>query len=60
MTFMEAIKLIEAEPDTPKVSVGGKYYDHLKDNSFAFDNMLIEDEEITIENQWLQVMMQRL
>ena len=49
MTFMEAIKLIEAEPDTPKVSVGGKYYDHLKDNSFAFDNMLIEDEEITIE-----------
>lgn len=49
MTFMEAIKLIEAEPDTPKVSVGGKYYDHLKDNSSAFDNMLIEDEEITIE-----------
>ena len=49
MTFMEAIKLIEAEPDTPKVSVVGKYYDHLKDNSSAFDNMLIEDEEITIE-----------
>ncbi len=24
MTFMEAIKLIEAEPDTPKVSVVGK------------------------------------
>lgn len=49
MTFMEAIELIEAEPDTPKVSVVGKYYDHLKDNSSAFDNMLIEDEEITIE-----------
>lgn len=49
MTFMEAIKLIESEPDTPKVSVGGKYYDHLKDNSSAFDDMLIGDEEITIE-----------
>lgn len=49
MTFMEAIKLIEAEPDTPKVSVGGKYYDHLKENSSAFDNMLVEGEEITIE-----------
>ena len=49
MTFMEAIKLIEADPNTPKVSVGAKYYDHLKDNSKAFDNMLVEDEEITIE-----------
>ncbi len=49
MTFMDAIKLIESEPDTPKVSVGGKYYDHLKANSLAFDNMLTEDEEITIE-----------
>ena len=48
MTFMDAIKLIESEPDTPKVSVGGKYYDHLKANSLAFDNMLTEDEEITI------------
>lgn len=49
LTFMEAIKLIEAEPDTKKAGVGSKYYDHLKDNSEAFDNMLIEDEEITIE-----------
>ena len=49
LTFMEAIKLIEAEPDTPKVSIGSRYYDHLKDNSDAFDNMLIEDEEITLE-----------
>jgi len=49
LTFMEAIKLIEATPDTKKVGVGSKYYDHLKDNSEAFDNMLIEDEEIDIE-----------
>lgn len=49
MTFMEAIKLIESEPKTPKLSVGGKYYDHLKENSVAFDNTLVQDEEITIE-----------
>jgi len=49
LTFMEAIKLIEATPDTKKVGVGSMYYDHLKDNSEAFDNMLIEDEEIDIE-----------
>ena len=49
LTFMEAIKLIEATPDTPKASVGSKYYDHLKCNSNAFDSMLIEDEEISIE-----------
>lgn len=49
LTFMEAIKLIEADPKTKKVSVGSKYYDQLKDNSEAFDNMLVEDEEITIE-----------
>lgn len=49
LTFMEAIKMIEATPDTKRASIGGKYYDHLKVNSEAFDNMLVEDEEITIE-----------
>ncbi|MBO5462943.1 MAG: helicase [Clostridia bacterium] len=49
LSFMEAIKLIEADVTTPKVSVGSKYYDYLKDNSEAFDNMLVADEEITIE-----------
>lgn len=49
LSFMDAIKLIEADASTPKASIGSKYYDHLKDNSDAFDNMLIEDEEIAIE-----------
>lgn len=49
LTFMEAINMIKAEPTTPKVAVGGDYYDHLKFNSEAFDAMLVEDEEITIE-----------
>ena len=46
---MEAIRLIEAIPDTKKAGVGSKYYEHLKNNSEAFDSMLIEDEEIAIE-----------
>ncbi len=49
LTFMEAIKMIEATPDTKRASIGGMYYDHLKVNSEAFDNMLVEEEEITIE-----------
>lgn len=49
MSFMEAIRLIESTPETKNASVGSQYYDHLKANSEAFDNMLIEDEEITIE-----------
>jgi len=49
LTFMEAIRRIECEPDEPKASVGHLYYDHLKDNSDAFDAMLIAEEEISIE-----------
>lgn len=49
LTFMEAIKMIEATPETKKASVGGKYYDYLKVNSYAFDNMIVGEEEISIE-----------
>ena len=49
LTFMEAIKFIEADKDEKKLSISSKYYDHLKNNSSAFDNMLIEDEEISLE-----------
>ena len=49
LTFMEAIKLIECAPEEKKAAVGSVYYDHLKTNSEAFDLMLLEDEEITLE-----------
>ncbi len=53
MTFMEAIKLIEAKPDDPKIPVGGEYYAHLALNETAFDNMVIEDEAVSIEKPML-------
>ena len=49
LTFMEAIRLIECTPEEGRASVGSVYYDHLKTNSEAFDLMLIEDEEISLE-----------
>ncbi len=53
LTFMEAIKLIEAKPDDPKIPVGGDYYAHLALNETAFDNMVIEDEAVSIEKPML-------
>lgn len=49
LSFMEAIKIIECEPDEPKLGVTSKYYSQLKFNSKAFDDMIIEEEEITLE-----------
>lgn len=49
LSFMEAIKKIECSADEPKLSVSGMYYDHLKMNSKAFDDMMIAEEEISIE-----------
>lgn len=49
LSFMEAIKLIQADPDTKKVSIGSKYYEHLASNSEAFDYSLVEEEEISLE-----------
>ena len=49
LTFMDAIRYLKCEPDEPKKSVSGSYYDHLKLNSEAFDEMIIEEDEIAIE-----------
>lgn len=49
LTFMEAIKLIECEPDEPKLCVASPYYNQLKLNSKAFDDILLEEEEISLE-----------
>lgn len=49
LSFMEAIKLIESAPDEKKIGVGSDYYDQYDKNSNAFDNMLIEEEAVSIE-----------
>lgn len=49
LTFMQAIEHIKSEPDVKKISVPSCYYDALEKNSLAFDEMLIEEDEVTIE-----------
>lgn len=49
LTFMEAIKYIQSEPDDEKISVGSNYYDHYDKNSDAFDEYLIEEDTISTE-----------
>lgn len=49
LSFMEAIRLIQSEPDDPKVNVGSDFYDQYDKNSDAFDEMLVEEETITTE-----------
>ena len=47
LSFMQAIDLIKVTPDEKKVSVSSNYYEHLENNSIAFDQMLLE--EVTTE-----------
>ena len=49
LTFMEAIRLIKSEPDDPKASIGGDFYDQYDKNSDAFDEMLVEEETVSTE-----------
>lgn len=49
LSFMQAIELLKAEPEEPKVSVGKKFYDQFEVNSDAFDKMLVEEEEVPTE-----------
>ena len=49
LSFMDAIKLIQAEPDETKVSIGSDFYDQYDKNSDAFDDMLVEEEAVSTE-----------
>lgn len=49
MSFIDAIKYIQCEPDEPKVHVSKEYYVHSKANNDAFDNATKEDEIVTQE-----------
>lgn len=49
LSFMEAIKQIEAEPDEKKVGIGSDFYDQFDKNSDAFDEMLTTEETVTTE-----------
>ena len=49
LSFMQAVDLIKAEPDDTRVSVSGKYYEHLENNSVAFDQMIVAEEVVSME-----------
>jgi superfamily II DNA/RNA helicase/chromosomal replication initiation ATPase DnaA len=49
LTFMEAIKYIESEPDVQKIPIGSDFYDQFEKNSDAFDEMLAAEDTVTTE-----------
>ncbi len=49
MSFMEAIRLIQSEPDEKKASIGSDFYEQFDKNSDAFDQMLVEEEMVSTE-----------
>ena len=49
LSFIDAIKYIQAESDDLKVTIDRDYYDHYDKNSDAFDKYLVEEETISTE-----------
>jgi len=45
LTFLEAVKPIEAKPADKRIAVGSRFFDHLNLNKEKFDDKLIEEEE---------------
>jgi len=44
ITFLEAIKLIQAMPDEKRINIGADFFDYLGSNKSAFDEKLVEEE----------------
>lgn len=53
LTFMQAINFIEAKPEDQKLHVGTDFYDQLAANDKAFDEMVIEEEVVSMEKPML-------
>ncbi len=49
LSFIQAIEWIKAEPDEVKTGISGKFYKQFDNNSIAFDEMLISEEEVSME-----------
>jgi superfamily II DNA/RNA helicase len=44
ITFLEAIKLMQAIPTDKRIAIGASFFDHLALNKTAFDDKLVEEE----------------
>lgn len=49
LSFMEAIKLIEAKPDEKRVVIGSDFYIQYDSNNDAFDELLTSEDTVTTE-----------
>lgn len=49
LPFIDAIRLIESEPDDVKINIGSDFYDQYDKNDKAFDDMLVEEEMVSTE-----------
>ena len=49
LSFMQAITLIQAKLEDKKINISGNFYQHFDQNDTAFDQMLVEEEEISTE-----------
>lgn len=48
LSFIDAVKYLECEPDEQRINVGSAYYCHYDANNSAFDDSLIQDEVIEV------------
>ena len=44
ITFLEAVKLMQATPSDKRIAIGASFYEHLVNNKMAFDDKLVEEE----------------
>lgn len=49
LSFMQAIALIQAEPEDMKINISSSFYQHFDQNDTAFDQMLVAEEEVSTE-----------
>ena len=48
ISFIEAVKYLECQPDEPKINVGSTYYKHYEDNNTAFDQSLEQEKVVEV------------
>lgn len=54
LTFMEAIPYIKADENEERKDVTGRYYEHLKQNDSAFDDMLLVNSVVKVNKAVLR------
>lgn len=54
LSFIDAVKFLECQPDERRINVGSVYYTHYDANNTAFDESLQQDEIIVASNPSLR------